>query len=126
MKIISTHTHGILDYIVGVALIAAPWILGFANGGPEMWVPIVLGAATLVYSLLTRYELGAIKLLPFRTHLTMDFLSGVFLALSPWIFGFSQNVRWPHVIVGLFEIVASLTTRTVPDILPQATAQHRA
>ena len=36
----------------------------------------------------------------------MDFLSGVFLAISPWVFGFSERVWVPHVLVGLFEIGA--------------------
>jgi hypothetical protein len=28
---ITTKTHGVLDYIVGAALIVAPWLLGFAD-----------------------------------------------------------------------------------------------
>jgi hypothetical protein len=114
MKLISTHTHGILDYVVGVALIAAPWLFGFANDGPATVIPVALGIGTLVYSLLTRYELGLIKLIPFKGHLTLDLMAGVLLASSPWIFGFSDYVYLPHLLVGLFEIVASLTTHTVP------------
>jgi len=126
MRFISTHTHGILDYIVGVALIVAPWLFRFADSGAETWVPVALGAAALVYSLLTRYELGVVKLIPFKTHLTFDFISGVLLATSPWIFGFAHIVYLPHLLVGLFEIFASLCTRTVPEALPQAPVQHRA
>jgi len=37
MRFIPTKVHGILDYVVGVALIAAPWLFGFANvGGPAV------------------------------------------------------------------------------------------
>lgn len=126
MKIINTHTHGILDYVVGVALIAAPWLFGFAQGGAETWVPVVLGASTLLYSLLTRYELGLVKMIPFKTHLTLDLLSGVFLAASPWLFGFSHIVYLPHLLVGLFEIFAAVSTRTVPDSMSQTRIEHRA
>lgn len=126
MKIINTHTHGILDYVVGVALLAAPWLFGFAQGGAETWIPVILGASTLVYSLLTRYELGLVKMIPFKTHLTLDFVSGVLLAASPWLFSFAHIVYLPHLLVGLFEIVAAVSTRTVPGSLSQTTVQHRA
>jgi hypothetical protein len=108
MRFIPSRVHGILDYVVGVLLIFAPRILGFQNGGPEDRIPVILGIATLIYSLLTRYELGLIKVIPFRVHLTLDFLSGVFLAISPWMFGFSERVWVPHLLVGLFEIGAAM------------------
>ncbi|HYG34184.1 MAG TPA: SPW repeat protein [Clostridia bacterium] len=114
MRFISTRTHGILDYIIGTLLILAPWLLGFARGGAETWVPVILGAGTIIYSLFTRYELGLVKVIPMGTHLTLDFISGVILALSPWLFGFADYVFAPHLIVGLLEIGASLMTRTRP------------
>ncbi|HEX2100393.1 MAG TPA: SPW repeat protein [Candidatus Synoicihabitans sp.] len=114
MKIISSKTHGILDYVVGVLLIAAPFVFGFATGGPAQWVPIILGLGTIAYSLLTRYELGAIRVLPFGTHLLIDAASGVFLLASPWLFGFADQVRAPHVIVGLLELAVVAMSQTQP------------
>jgi hypothetical protein len=115
MRFIPSRVHGILDYVVGVLLIFAPRILGFQNGGPEDRIPVILGIATLIYSLLTRYELGLIKVIPFRVHLTLDFLSGVFLAISPWAFGFSERVWVPHLLVGLFEIGAAMMSHRGVD-----------
>jgi hypothetical protein len=115
MKVLSTKAHGILDYLVGVLLIAAPWLLGFARNGAETWVPVVLGVSTIIYSLLTNYELGVSRTISMRTHLTLDFISGVLLAASPWIFGFSDYVYLPHLILGLFEIGAVMLTETVPN-----------
>ena len=114
MRFIPTHVHGVLDYVVGVLLILAPRILGFQNGGPEDRIPVILGVATLIYSLLTRYELGLFKVIPFRVHLGIDFVSGVFLAISPWVLGFSERVWVPHLLVGLFEIGASLMSQPAP------------
>ena len=111
MRFIPTKTHGYLDYIVGLLLIAAPWLFDFYRGGAETWVPVILGVATFIYSLMTDYELGASKMISMRTHLTIDLVSGIFLAASPWIFGFDEYVWAPHLIVGIFEIVASLCTR---------------
>jgi SPW repeat len=110
MKFIERKTHGYLDYIVGFLLILAPWMLGFAEGGSETLVPVVLGAATIIYSFLTKYELGAVRVIPFRAHLVIDFMSGLFLALSPWIFGFSDRVYLPHVVAGLMELAVVLFT----------------
>jgi len=71
MHIISRRTHGVLDYIVGLILIFAPNIFGFADGTVAQWIMVILGVAAIVYSLLTRYELGVFKLIPFRAHLTL-------------------------------------------------------
>ena len=120
MKIIPRNIHAILDYIVGVALIAAPWSLGFADYSMATYVPVVLGIGTLFYSLLTNYEAGLVRLIPFRIHLTLDVLSGLLLAASPWLFGFASHVYLPHVIIGVFEIIAGLTTKNEPDHIHHA------
>lgn len=112
MRFIATKTHGFLDYLVGILLIAAPWIFGFDPGAPEGIVPIALGIMALVYSIVTNYEMGMIKLLPMKTHLMLDVLSGILLAASPWLFGFADRVYLPHLVIGLFEIFAGLMTRT--------------
>jgi hypothetical protein len=114
MRFIPTKVHGILDYLVGILLIAAPWLLGFARGGAETIVPVVLGAGAILYSLFTDYELGLVKRIPMGTHLTLDVISGIFLAASPWLFGFSNLIWQPHVIVGIIEICAGLMTQRVP------------
>lgn len=114
MRFIPTRTHAIMDYLMGVVLIIAPWIFGFALGGAETWVPVILGIATLVYSLMTDYEFSLTRRIPMPTHLGLDLGAGLFLAVSPWLFGFADVVWGPHVILGLIEIVASLTTHKVP------------
>ncbi len=115
MRIIPTKIHGVLDYLVGALLIAAPWLFDLAQGGAETWVPVALGASALVYSLLTDYEMGLVRKLPMPTHLTLDLLSGLLLAASPWIFGFADRVYLPHLVLGIFEIGASLLTSRTPS-----------
>ena len=114
MRIISTRVHGMLDYLVGALLIAAPWLFDFNQGGAETWVPVVLGAGAILYSLCTEYELGVLALIPMGTHLMLDLGSGVLLAASPWLFGFEDAVRMPHLVIGTIEIVTALMTRRVP------------
>ncbi|HUC82664.1 MAG TPA: SPW repeat protein [Flavisolibacter sp.] len=114
MRFLSTKVHGYLDYIVGALLIAAPWLLDFDRGGAETWVPVIMGAGAIIYSLLTDYELGATRGISMRTHLTLDLMSGILLAASPWIFGFADYVYLPHLVLGIFEIGASLMTSRHP------------
>lgn len=114
MKMIPRNVHGVIDYIVGLALIAAPWLFGFADYSMATYVPVALGLGSLLYSLFTNYEMGLVRKIPFKVHLKMDILSGVILAASPWVFGFASYVFLPHLIVGLFEVVAGLTTKDQP------------
>jgi hypothetical protein len=114
MRFMSTRAHGMADYLVGIVLILAPYILGFADGSAAQWVPQILGAAAIIYSFLTDYELGAMRLIPMPVHLGLDLASGLLLLVSPWLFGFADRIAWPHVLFGLIEIGASLTTQTRP------------
>ena len=114
MRFLPTKVHGALDYLVGILLIAAPWLFGFAHGGLETWLPVILGASALIYSLCTAYEAGAFKLIPMSVHLWIDILSGALLAASPWLFGFNDRVYIPHLAFGIFEMMAAIITRTRP------------
>lgn len=115
MRFINSKTHGIMDYLMALLLIISPFIFGFWQDGAAGWVLILLGAGLILYSLFTDYEVGFSKSIPLKTHLTLDVISGVFLAISPWLFGFADQVFWPHVIFGLLEVGAGLMTKTMPD-----------
>jgi hypothetical protein len=114
MRFIPTRFHAPLDYIVGVALIAAPWILQFSEHTAATIVPVVLGIGLIAYSLVTNYELGVWKIAPMAVHNLIDIAAGTLLAVSPWLFGFadeSANVWVPHVVVGLAAVFLGLTTK---------------
>jgi hypothetical protein len=117
-----TRIHGMLDYLLGALLIASPWALGFGAGGAETWVPVGLGALLLLYSLFTDYELGLVKRLQMPAHLLLDVLSGLLLAVSPWLFGFDTHVWMPHVVLGLAEVAVAAVTNTVPGYDRRRTA----
>ena len=117
MRFLPTRVHGVIDYLWGVALIATPWLFGFADGGAAQWTAIVFGLGAILYSLLTAYEFGAIRLLPMPLHLALDAAAGALLAASPWLFGFAREVYLPHLLFGLSSVVASFITRTEPTKL---------
>lgn len=115
MRFINTRIHGMIDYMMGILLIISPWLFGFANGGAAQWVPIILGLGALLYSIMTDYELGLLKVISVKAHLMIDLVAGIFLAASPWIFGFADEVYLPHLILGIAEIGASLMTEQHPS-----------
>jgi hypothetical protein len=135
MRFIPTRYHAPLDYIVGVALVAAPWIFQFSGHSAATAVSIVLGVGLIAYSLFTDYELGLWKVAPMAVHNLIDIAAGAFLAASPWIFGFadsSANVWVPHLVVGVAAVFLGLTTKQTggysyrksgpPQTTPAATA----
>lgn len=115
MRFIPTRVHGLIDYLVGGTLIAAPRLLGFADGSARQRVPVAMGAFVIGYSAITNYERGLVKAIPMKTHLSLDVLTGTILASSRWVFGFAHRTWWPHLVVGLASIVVPQFTQTRPS-----------
>jgi hypothetical protein len=85
----------------------------------------VLGVGFIVYSLFTKYEWGPFGVIPMPVHLVFDVVASLFLALSPWIFGFSTeapNVWVPHVVVGVAVILVVLFSQPQPAKVKAARA----
>ena len=114
MRFIPTKFHAPLDYIVGAALIAAPWMFQFSEHTAATVVPVILGIGLIAYSLVTNYELGLWKVAPMAVHNLIDVVAGGLLAASPWLFGFADegaNAWGPHLVVGLAAVFLGLTTK---------------
>ena len=123
IRFLPTSVHGVLDYLVGIALIAAPFLFGFAYvGGIAVYLPIILGIGLILYSLVTKYEFGVpgIKFIPMPYHLIFDFVAAALLAVSPFLFGFSSkplNVWLPHLVVGIAVVLVVLVSKTHPKMV---------
>ena len=115
MKFLPTKVHGVLDYLVGIALVAAPTLFGFRDvGGPAVIIPTVIGIVLIAYSFFTDYEWGVVKKISMGYHLLVDYVASAFLALSPLLFGFADqglNVWLPHTVVGLTVIAVVLVSQ---------------
>jgi hypothetical protein len=114
MRVLPTRIHGIMDWIMGVLLIALPFALNLDISAPEGWLPLVLGIAMLGLSSFTDYEAGLVRRIPMPTHLMIDAVSGALLALSPWLFGFSDHVWAPHLVLGVIELGTAAITQLKP------------
>lgn len=113
VRFVPTKTHGWLDYLSVGILLLGPRALGWGSRATSL----VSGAAvgTLGYSLLTRYELGAKKILPMPVHLALDAASGALLCAAPSLLPEEDgSVGAALVGFGAFELAAALLTKTHP------------
>jgi len=118
-RMIPTKTHAGMDYLVGIVLIAGPWIFGFSGEtSAGSWISVIAGVAVLGLSTITNYEGGVFAhVVTMRMHLFGDALLGLFLAVSPWLFGFADsgaNAWLPFIVIGGCELLAALTTNPFP------------
>ncbi|WP_207512894.1 SPW repeat domain-containing protein [Longitalea luteola] len=124
MNLLSTKIHGYIDYIMGALLIAAPWIFNFARDDASTFIPPILGIATILYSLLTRYELSQARMIPMRRHLLLDTIVSLLLIASPWLFGFKDYIWEPHVILGSIGLVIVFISKREPGEGRTPTQRH--
>lgn len=117
MKLINIKPHAVVDYLLSATLILMPWLYGFGEFGLAQNIPMVVGVSIIVYSAFTNYELSIIRLISMRVHLTLDMLSGIFLAVSPWLFDFADYIYIPHLIFGtVLTGVALLTNGSTQSV----------
>ena len=111
-KPISRQAHGIIDYAYGAIVAALPEMVGFKEEENATKLCRVIAGGALAYSLLTKAEWGAAKVIPFKTHLLIDSTTSVFALAAPWLLGFAQHKRARNsvLLVGLAGLAASLLT----------------
>ena len=118
LQFIPTRIHGMLDYVHGSALLAAPELLRTKDEPRAALVSRLAGGGATAYTLMTDFELGAVKAIPMPVHLTLDAASGALLASAPWLFGYAKNgVRYwlPHAFVGIAEVLVAMMSKTEPS-----------
>lgn len=109
MKILSSKAHGIIDYLFAFFLLASPTI--FQMEGNLCTITYVSGAAHLAITLLTDFEMGAIKVIPFRIHGLIELpVAAALAAIAYWfnnmgnMFGFYLYAALAAVVIIVFLI----------------------
>jgi hypothetical protein len=89
VRLLPAWFHAIADYAVGALLI----IVAIAVGGSAGAVAtgIVVGATVLAVSMLTKYPLGVVKVLPFTVHSAGDYLAAALLVIAPFALNFHDG-----------------------------------
>lgn len=121
LQFLTPKLHGALDYIAAGALIVLPFLLGLQ--GIELWLSVAGGSGLILYSLLTDYAFGIIKLVSFDLHLLLDLAAGVAFIVAPFVlgFGFLASIYYPVMAAGVLAVVA-FTESADPSIRQSAAA----
>src|SRR3954471_17513322 len=101
LKVLNPTIHGALDYALALAFIFAPGVLGFPHAAAVL--SQIIGVIYLGASLLTRYPLGALRVIPFPVHGVIESLMALAWIVMPWVFGFAN-----HVAARTFFVVAGI------------------
>jgi hypothetical protein len=105
-------------------MLAAPLLMNYgkaedgaeeSSNGSEGTVLGAMGATILAQSLMTDYELGAMKVIDMKAHLMADVAGGILLAATPWLFNMSPRARVPFAVLGFGIAVIGLLTNTQPQ-----------
>jgi hypothetical protein len=109
-RMLSTKTHGLLDMLMVGTLIVLPRILDW--DARLVTALTVIAVMMFLLSMVTRYELGLLKLLPVKAHLAIDVLTGLTLLAAPFLFARDAEPGEIGLLaaLGLFEIVTALMT----------------
>lgn len=109
-KTLDPKTHGVLDYCLAAAFLLAPAIFGFSDVAAT--VSYVIGVLYVGTSLLTRYPLGAVKLIPFPVHGVLESVMAAAWIILPWALGFAGDAaaRNFFVVAGVGLLVVALLT----------------
>lgn len=76
--------HGVIDYLFIAFVLASPTI--FNMEGTLSTITYILGAVHLVVTLLTDFELGLVKVIPFRIHGLLEVVVTIILGILAFWF----------------------------------------
>ena len=107
MRSITRSLHGLADYIIGIILLAAPWLFVFHDPYAK-GISLTFGAILILYSLLTDEGPALLRVIPFPIHRTLDFLLGVGLLFSFVQFDLRGRAAVVFAALGLFQIWSAL------------------
>lgn len=114
LRFVTPNQHGIGDHLAATGLIVAPFLLGLGASSPlALWISVGMGFFLISYSLITRYRLGIVKLLPFPGHLAIDWFDAVIFFAAPFLFGFSGLDFYYYIAVGIS--VVGIVVVTMPQ-----------
>lgn len=111
MKVIKVKIHNFIDYALALALLISPWLFNMESGSMASKIIYTIGLCLLLNSFITKHKFGLTKMLCVNTHLKVDLFLAVFLAASPWLYGFQKSYVLPHMFIGLLIIANVLLTK---------------
>jgi hypothetical protein len=109
---VPAFVHSLVEYVAGLALIAAPLLLDYESGAAKA-VSIVLGVLVLFLVATTTSTLSLINQVPLSMHIVFDYVIAALLIASPFLFSFSDESTPTAVFLasGVIWLLMSIGTR---------------
>ena len=109
---VSLFVHGLLEYGVGALSIAAPFLFSFESDTATV-VAILLGAGIVVLGFVTASPTGVSRSLPLASHVVLDYVASLFMIVSPFIFGFTDDAAATayFVVIGVGFLLLTIATK---------------
>lgn len=109
-KLLNPLAHGVLDYGLALTFLLAPALFGLEPAAARL--SYVIGFVCFGASLITKYPLGAIRLLSFPAHGVAEALMAAAWIAMPWLFGFAENMAARNLFVALGIVLLAVAAVT--------------
>ena len=111
IRLLRPGTHAVADYLAAFTVILTALVIE----GPPRAVAfgLIVGIAFALVSLMTRYPLGVIKLIPFPVHAAVDYLGALLLVVGPFALGFyddNKGASLAYILTGIAVAGVSMIT----------------
>lgn len=123
MRILDARIHGILDLVAVLAFLLGPLVFGL--GGSPALISYTLAIVHLAMTLLTRFPMGRVKVIPFPLHGIVELVVGVALLILPSYAGYAPGSPARRFYLGMgaaILVVWALTAYGAREPRPSAEA----
>jgi len=122
---VPAFVHGLIEYLAGALLIAAPFLFSFESDAATA-VSIAVGVLVLIIAASTAMTTGLIKSIPVAAHVILDYLLAILLIAAPFVFGFDDDGAATafFIVLGVVHLLLTIATRFVRE--PKAGSPERA
>jgi hypothetical protein len=116
---IPRFAHGLIEYVAGGVLVAAPFVLDFHSGTAKA-VAIVIGVLVVVFAASSDSSTSLVNSIPLPVHVLVDYLLAAVLIASPFIFSFSDEGAPTafFIVVGVLHLLITIGTRFRAPVEP--------
>jgi len=129
LRSLGAVSHGIIDYLMVIILAIGPGVAGFT--GKQAMFCYILAAVHFVMTVLTRFPLGAMKIIGFPLHGVIEALVSILLIVLPWIANFAAGVHSRNfflaigVLLGLIALLTNYRGITSSKISSKPTSSTK-
>ncbi|NLT07155.1 MAG: hypothetical protein GXY03_12705 [Solirubrobacterales bacterium] len=109
---IPLFVHGVLEYVVGIVFVLAPFVLSFDSGAATA-LSVIVGVGLLAIAAATDGPTSLVDQIPRAAHVALDYVLAILLIALPFLAGFSDETAPTALFigVGILHLLVTIGTR---------------